>query len=58
MDLVNNKLKDLKLTLMRTPYEKLGYIKKEWIDEIDISWRDKQTLILSIPSIIYRKSYI
>ena len=47
-----NRLKDMKLILMRTPNEKLGFIKHEWIENIHISWRDKQELTLSIPSII------
>ena len=46
-----NRLKDMKLILMRTPNEKLGFIKHEWIENIHISWRDKQELTLSIPSI-------
>ena len=47
-----NRLKDMKLILMRTPNEKLGFIKHEWIENIHISWRDKQELTLSIPSMI------
>ena len=32
-----NRLKDMKLILMRTPNEKLGFIKHEWIENIFIS---------------------